>query len=99
MTSTGMTTPLATPAVEHADVVIVGSGFGGSVSAYRLAQAGGSVVVLERGNSYPPDSFPRTPAQMSKAFGTRPPGSTGCSTFGGSAAATRSCRAASAAAR
>ena len=57
-----------TDQVEHADVVIVGSGFGGSVSACRLAQAGLSVVVLERGNSYPPDSFPRTPAQMSKAF-------------------------------
>jgi cholesterol oxidase len=63
-----MTNPSATPAVEHADVVIIGSGFGGSVSACRLAQGGLSVVVLERGNSYPPDSFPRTPAQMSRAF-------------------------------
>src|SRR5215469_6663762 len=59
--------PVPSPA-EHADVVVVGSGFGGSVSAYRLAQAGLSVVLLERGNAYPPDSFPRTPAQMSRAF-------------------------------
>ncbi len=53
---------------EHVDVVVVGSGFGGSVSAYRLAQAGLQVVLLERGRSYPPNSFPRTPAQMSRAF-------------------------------
>ncbi len=58
----------ATTATEHADVVVVGSGFGGSVAAYRLAQAGLSVVLLERGNAYPPDSFPRTPAQLSRAF-------------------------------
>ncbi|HKB31332.1 MAG TPA: GMC oxidoreductase, partial [Streptosporangiaceae bacterium] len=32
------------------------------------AEAGLSVVLLERGRAYPPDSFPRTPAQMSRAF-------------------------------
>src|SRR5215471_17271504 len=63
-----MASARATSTTEHADVVVVGSGFGGSVSAYRLAQAGLSVVLLERGNAYPPDSFPRTPAQMSRAF-------------------------------
>ena len=47
---------------------MIGSGFGGAVAAYRLAQAGLSVILLERGNAYPPDSFPRTPAQMSRAF-------------------------------
>jgi cholesterol oxidase len=49
---------------EHFDVVVVGSGFGGSVMAYRLADAGLSVCVLERGKRYPPNSFPRTPREM-----------------------------------
>jgi cholesterol oxidase len=46
----------------------VGSGFGGSVAAYRMAEAGQSVVLFERGRPYPPGSFARTPKQMSKAF-------------------------------
>ena len=46
---------------EHFDAVVVGSGFGASAAACRLAQAGRSVLVLERGRSYPPGSFPRSP--------------------------------------
>ena len=37
--------------VEHFDAVVVGSGFGGAVSAYRLAEAGRSVCLLERGKA------------------------------------------------
>lgn len=53
---------------EHFDAVVVGSGFGGSVSAYRLAEAGRRVCLLERGKAYPPGSFARTPRQMARNF-------------------------------
>jgi len=52
----------------HVDVVVIGSGFGGSVVACRLAEAGKSVCVLERGRKYPPGAFPRTPKDMSRNF-------------------------------
>jgi cholesterol oxidase len=52
----------------HFDAVIVGSGFGGSVMAYRLAEAGKRVLVLERGRRYPPGSFPRSPYRFRRAL-------------------------------
>jgi cholesterol oxidase len=42
------------------DFVIVGSGFGGSVSAMRLTQKGYSVLVLERGKRFEAADFPKT---------------------------------------
>ena len=53
---------------ESVDAVVVGSGFGGSVACYRLAAAGQSVVLMERGKAYPPGSFARTPSEMGRNF-------------------------------
>lgn len=53
---------------EHFDAVVVGSGFGGSVTACRLAEEGMRVCLLERGKAYPPGSFPRGPAGMRTNF-------------------------------
>lgn len=50
------------------DVVVIGSGFGGSVTAERAAATGASVCVLERGRAYPPNSFARSPYSMNRAF-------------------------------
>lgn len=53
---------------QHVESIVVGSGFGAAVAAYRLAEAGREVVVLERGRAYPPGSFARNPYEMSRAF-------------------------------
>lgn len=59
-------TPTAEPALPldaagfDVDVAIVGSGFGGSVSALRLAEKGYAVTVLERGRRFAAADFPRT---------------------------------------
>lgn len=42
------------------DFLIIGSGFGGSVSALRLAEKGYSVAVLEAGKRFLADDFPKT---------------------------------------
>src|SRR3954451_4034554 len=57
-----------TGAPEHFDAVVVGSGFGGSVTAARLAEAERRVCVLERGKAYPPGSFPRSPWGLKNNF-------------------------------
>jgi cholesterol oxidase len=44
-----------------ADAIVVGSGFGGAVTAARLADAGYRVVVLERGRRWGVKDFPRKP--------------------------------------
>lgn len=42
------------------DYVVIGSGFGGSVAALRLAEKGYRVAVLERGKRWRPEDFPVT---------------------------------------
>jgi cholesterol oxidase len=42
-----------------ADVIVIGSGFGGAVTACRLALSGAKVLVLERGREWTPETFPR----------------------------------------
>jgi len=50
------------------DAVVIGSGFGGAIVAYRLAAAGRSVLVLEQGARWTKDHFPRTIGQTGGAF-------------------------------
>src|SRR5947208_6534158 len=46
--------------VDRYDVLVVGSGFGGSVAALRLAEKGYRVGVLEAGRRWNAEDFPRT---------------------------------------
>lgn len=48
------------------DFVIVGSGFGGSVSAMRLTEKGYRVLIIERGKRFEDDQFPENNWQLRK---------------------------------
>jgi cholesterol oxidase len=48
------------------DYLIVGSGFGGSVSALRLTQKGYTVLVVEKGKRWRPEQFPESNWQLRK---------------------------------
>ncbi|QYJ02556.1 GMC family oxidoreductase [Nocardioides panacisoli] len=48
------------------DVLIIGSGFGGSVSALRLTEKGYRVAVLEAGARFADDDFPETSWDLKK---------------------------------
>ena len=50
------------------DVVVVGSGFGGGITACRLAEQGWRVCVLERGRRFGPGDFPDRPQQAPRMF-------------------------------
>ncbi len=53
------------------DVVVIGSGYGGSIAAARLSAAGKSVCVIERGREIPTGSFPSRLPDMKRALQTR----------------------------
>ena len=53
---------------EEYDYVIIGSGFGGSVSAMRLSQKGYKVAVIESGKRWKAEDFPKTTWNIKKAL-------------------------------
>lgn len=62
-------------------VVVIGSGYGGAIAASRLARAGQSVCVLERGRELQPGEYPNTlPEAMEHMQVNTPAGRHGSST-------------------
>ena len=57
MTASNTTTVPGSP---DYDVVVVGSGFGGSVAALRLTEKGYRVAVVEAGRRFADDEFAKT---------------------------------------
>jgi cholesterol oxidase len=50
------------------DTIVVGSGFGGSVTALRRAERGDRVLVLEQGRRFAPGDFPRSHWDLRRYF-------------------------------
>ena len=48
------------------DFIIIGSGFGGSISALRLTQKGYKVAVIEKGKKFSKNDYPKTNWQIKK---------------------------------
>ncbi|MBD3275317.1 MAG: FAD-binding protein, partial [Candidatus Marinimicrobia bacterium] len=48
------------------EVVVIGSGYGGSISASRMARAGRSVCLLEKGREFQPGEYPEKEMEASR---------------------------------
>ncbi|MES2950536.1 MAG: GMC oxidoreductase [Pseudomonadota bacterium] len=53
---------------EHYDVVVIGSGYGGGIAASRMARAGRSVCLLERGREIVAGEYPNTMVEAAEEF-------------------------------
>lgn len=58
--------PALEPRKPDYDYIVIGSGFGGSVSAFRLAEKGYTVAVLEKGKEWRAEDFPKKDWQLSR---------------------------------
>ena len=50
------------------DFIVIGSGFGGSVTAHRLVEKGYRVAVMEMGRRWTPDNLPKTSWSLHRWF-------------------------------
>src|SRR5271155_1544024 len=50
------------------DFIVIGSGFGGSVTAHRLTEKGYRVAVMEMGRRWTPENLPRTSWALHRWF-------------------------------
>lgn len=60
------TTPTVGAASTDTDVIVVGSGFGGSVTALRLSEKGYRVTVIEAGRRFADEDFPKTSWRLNR---------------------------------
>ena len=60
-----------TAPVHKYDVLVIGSGFGGSVAALRLTEKGYRVGVLEAGRRFADDELPKTSWDVRRFCGRR----------------------------
>jgi hypothetical protein len=67
------------------DVIVIGSGFGGSVAALRVVEKGYSVAVLEAGKRWRDEDLPKTSWDLPKLPGSL---SSSCSAFSACATST-----------